>query len=1227
MVKSSRVATIAQSLQPENRDSELIPQLIIAAWHCRSISGRVGFLSPKRVVACHNLRVRHEQVPIMSCRAVLITTTFLMLLYPVSLISQDLSALKQNQIVSDFKVVNLYKGSDGTIMGGKFIHSPTMVPVYLLQIETVPQVFMWVDTPAISNRGLAHSLEHLLAGKGIKGRYAASLTGMRLSRAVQASFQDYNFYAMSSGTGVQGFYEQFHTWMDALYSADFSDLEAEREFYHFGTSSQTDSRRRELVEEGAVYDEMQTAEGVYTYYFELRKEALGAKNPFAFYINGVPDEMRQVSPQDIRSFYRQHYRLGPTTGFIFVIGPKENLANFLERISIEFQQFSTQNQPARDTTGSEGPKYPIHPSDNHEVKIYPFPAANVSDRAEVRFAWKPVQTNSQTRLKLLQLFFQALAGGQRSLLYRSLIDSKTRLWDCGATSIESKSFLSNSPHFPVQFVGLSGIPGTQISVANVERLRSQILSTVEEISRYPDHSEALARFNKLISEYANSSRRSESIWIRSAPLFGTSYATDWKEYLEYLEMDPSFVRSLSEDRTWENVQQSLSSGSNIWRDLIRQYHLLDAPYATASMPSPQLLQEVEASRQRRLRAKAAQLMQQFGVKDEQEAISRFEQQDAEKTKVMAQLDTQIRRPHFTEHPPLTHDDEIKFRQLTLNGVPVISSMFERAPTIDVGLSFDLRGISPKYYKYLPILPRCLDSLGLKQGTRITRYSDLLAARERAFYDFSIKYRANARPRRADMTIRFSAITPEELRVGLDLIHQMLTASYLEPENASRLRDLVDERLWRDDSFLKTPGWFMNSSYAFRYQNDPLYLAVNSQLTRAHWDARLKWLFHAPVSADQIEQLRAFTAETLAVSSTMSGRDLSAHLAGINATGLERELLEYWQSNISAFPDTDASKGLQELSQEVEEDLRTGPAHSMEDLRNLCKTIFARGRLKIDVTLDGSLWRQVRSPLQSFIRTLPQNDAQESVHHGETSALPILDRAEKRAGFSGDDFPWYVGMADPASSTASVVFYADFPGYEQLDRNSLVKVLASKLLSGAAPHGLLMKSREDGLAYSSEITSDPSLKLIWYDADRSPDLLSLIKLVNTMSENIGSVQDRSLLDYAFEQTFSVPRSISSFSERGRGLAEDIFDGNEPWKIRRFSEALMALRRDPDLLSEVTAQSLNAISPVLVKSSFKQQQRAARSTFFFVGSERMLDATREQLSIPNLVRLYPSDFWIH
>src|SRR5579863_6227312 len=98
----------------------------------------------------------------------------------VSQADTSLSHFKQDQIFGKFQVKNLYLDANDHEIGMRLLHIRTQMPVYLLLIDTVPQAFMWFWTDPDSDRGLPHSLEHLLAGKGTTGRYLGLLTEMRL---------------------------------------------------------------------------------------------------------------------------------------------------------------------------------------------------------------------------------------------------------------------------------------------------------------------------------------------------------------------------------------------------------------------------------------------------------------------------------------------------------------------------------------------------------------------------------------------------------------------------------------------------------------------------------------------------------------------------------------------------------------------------------------------------------------------------------------------------------------------------------------------------------------------------------------------------------------------------------------------------------------------------------------------------------------------------------------
>ena len=1143
------------------------------------------------------------------------------------IVAQELSDLEQDQKIGDFAVANLYADADGKIVGAKFLHTLSSAPVFVIQIETVPQTFMWVDTPALSNRGLAHSLEHLLARKGTKGRYLNLLRIMRLSQFGAASYEDYNLYCLTSGTGMAGFNEQFHAFLNALYAPDFTDIEAEREFYHLGIASDPNTRKKHLIEQGTVYNEVQADPGSLNFYFELNKQQFGSSNPFAFNIGGSPDEMRNVTPAEIRQFHAKNYRLGPATGFIFVFSPKENVTNFLTGISAEFARLPRSAGSTASPVAPKQPKYDFTASTDKEIKIYPFPSANDSDRGEVRFGWGPSRAYSQVTLRLLQLLLRAVADGERSLLYKSLIDTKSKTLNSEATSIESQVFLGNSPWFPAESIGLSGIPGNRITTDTIEQLRQHILATIKTVSSYSDDSQELLAFNHLVMSYAKAWERDQWVWMKSAPLFGSEYKTDWKEHLNYLETDSSFVRSLSDTAVWQNVVSQIKAGKNLWRDVILSFHLLETPYATASTPSYQMLTRLESGRKQRLQEKVKQLEKVFGVTEEQQALNQYEQIELKKTAEIDSIDSNVARPRFTEHPPLTPDDDIRYEKLRLDTVPVIAVLFDRAPTIDVGISFDLRTIPQKYYKYLPILPRSFDSLGLKTQNGVTPYSDLLAETQRDLSAFSIEYNSNAASRRADLAIRASATSPQELQTALTLISEMLKFSNIDISTVDRLRDLVNERLADDDGFrANDSGWLWKLSNAFRYQDDSLYVALNSHFTQTHWDGRLQWLIHQPVSRGEIQKLNSFAERFLASSEGLPADQLPTRLSQLEVTGLENELVQYWLHNLSFFPEDGRLRGLQQLTTEVQQDLTAGPRQSIKELMELQRLVVDRNALRVDITVDPALLADVRPMLTRFVGSIPEVSIRQQVSKRMDRPAPIMQRIEKRVGASGDDFPWYVGLEDAHSVTGGVVFSADFFGYTQLDRQTLITFLASKLASGTGPHTFFMKTIESGMAYSNSIASDPRNRLLMYYADRVPDIASLVQLVNSVAASIPNLNDASLLDYTLQKAFPFPRSMSAFADRGKNLAHDIYDGNEPAKVRRFSEAILKLRDDPSLMSEVTRSGLPSIGPVLLKPEFINAQRLQRSIFFLIGPERLLAETEKRLAIPRLLRLYPCDFWM-
>jgi hypothetical protein len=240
--------------------------------------------------------------------------------------------------------------------------------------------------------------------------------------------------------------------------------------------------------------------------------------------------------------------------------------------------------------------------------------------------------------------------------------------------------------------------------------------------------------------------------------------------------------------------------------------------------------------------------------------------------------------------------------------------------------------------------------------------------------------------------------------------------------------------------------------------------------------------------------------------------------------------------------------------------------------------------------------------------------------------PIIDKLTQENSLPQPQFPWYLGLVVPNELTGNAIFYSDFVGYPQIDRNSLLRLLASGILAGTGPGSFYMKAHESGLAYAILMRANPARAQIGYYADRSLDLPSLVLAMNSRAAEISGMQDPYLVDYVLRQAFSIPRSIYTFAIRERVLAQEIRDGIAPERVRAFNQALLQLRQDPNLIAALTKLGKDSICGILLEDTCKAEQAKDHSIFFFVASEKTLFDLEKRIPIPKLIRIWPSDYWI-
>ena len=146
------------------------------------------------------------------------------------------STLSEGQTISGFRTTAVYLNDSDLPMGARFIHQRSGFTLDVLDIQSVPQAFVWVRTYPSSDMGEPHTQEHLLLGKGNKGRDVANRESTSLTSSTAFTAQWKTCYTFYTSAGASVFFDEFERRMDALLHPDYTDEEIRREVRNFGVS-------------------------------------------------------------------------------------------------------------------------------------------------------------------------------------------------------------------------------------------------------------------------------------------------------------------------------------------------------------------------------------------------------------------------------------------------------------------------------------------------------------------------------------------------------------------------------------------------------------------------------------------------------------------------------------------------------------------------------------------------------------------------------------------------------------------------------------------------------------------------------------------------------------------------------------------------------------------------------------------------------------------------------
>jgi Zn-dependent M16 (insulinase) family peptidase len=1140
------------------------------------------------------------------------------------------SGLTEGQTVSGFRTTAVYLDDAGQAIGARFRHERTGFTLDLLEIQSVPQSYIWVTTYPTSNMGEAHTQEHLLVGKGSKGRALGSKEAMSLVTSGAFTRQwttCYNFYVSA---GPEVFYQFFESTLDALLHPDYSDEEIRREVRNFGVSADPKTGVLRLEEKGTVYNEMSTTmDQAGARLFDAAKHLMfGPEHPLAFNSGGTPAALRLLKPEDIRRFHAQHYFLA-NMGAISSLPKDMPAGDALARFDALLNRME-KTRPALPVMTENKLPAP-QPAAPGRIEYVAYPFANEQQPGLVAMAWPPDRKLGYRDQTLASLLLQTAAGGAGSNLYRRLVDSSTREADYGASNVFGSVDDDQGNSI---FVYLTDVAAAHMNDKDLTALRGQVMDEFARIAAYADGSDELREFQERFRSRIVEQRRALDKLVNSPPGFGFRGGDSfWESHLYQLNKEPGFRKSLTMKGDLDAIEKLASGGKNIWRDYLVQWKVSGVtPNLLAAKPSSTLAAQEEKERQQRADAEAERLVKVYNAPDKWAAIKLY-QQDYDAASVQLEKEAHdLAPPKFVDTPPMTLDDQLDFQTTKIAAVPLVSSRFESMTSATTGIALRLDGLAEDRLVFVSALPQLLTRVGVIEDGKPVSFEKMTERLRQEVLSLNASFSVNGVTDRYELVVRGSGNNLEESRRALAWMKLALFHPDWRLENLSRIRDLVDQLLasLRNTTQGAEENWVGGVGQAYLKQDNPLYLATSSFPTRAHNLHRLRWM----LKSGGDDELYAFLAALGKIRGAREER--KALLASIKdgkyaalqkLTSIQRSLALDAAHDLDAMladlPDSSLPADWSYLCSQIVHDLHMGPQWALGMLQEIREAILETSGARM-FFIGSSASRQA---LDTELHDLAEGLGNEPVSKAAYRPGRRIDERLKGRE-SGADRPVFVGFLNANSQGGVFLNSAPLASFHDTDRDKLLDYLSSNLYGGGGAHSIFSKTIAAGLAYSNGIGAGLSSGRLQYYAERTPELPQTLQFV--IAELKKAQPDASLTEYAIAGAFQGTRSASSYESRGEAMAGDLADGLTPDLVSGFHQAILDLRKTPDL-ADVLFRRMNTVYAKVLPGMGPQVKDVRNGVYLVIGPEKQLTAYEEYLKKADdpdarLWRLYSRDFWL-
>jgi Zn-dependent M16 (insulinase) family peptidase len=1181
--------------------------------------------------------------------------------------SIDLSKLTQGEIVNGFRTDAVYLNDAGSPVGARFKHVRSAFTFDYLCVQTAPQAFIWVNTPPTSDMGEAHTQEHLLLGKGNKGRSVATLENMSMTSSTAMTMQWRTCYHFNTTAGPDVFYEQVQTRLDALLHPDYTDEEVAREVRNFGVSKDAKDGLLKLEEKGTVYNEMVSASKTPNNPVWRAQNATlyGKEHPLYFMSGGTPEGLRKLNSADIRAFREKHYLL-PNMGMIAALPKNMAPASVLEHIDKILSDLQPTPVATSQLNVSDIPVFPPpRPVAKADIEIVDFPEDDSEKPGSIECYWPADLDVSPDEEMLLGLFLGNLAGDPATPLYKKFIDTKTRYRDLGATGVWAS--YSDEIGFPIS-IGLSSVGKSHINVETIAEVRELIQKELQKIAAWKDDSPELAAFNERLRDRLIATRRSYCKFVNSPPGFGNRrQGAGWMGLFQTIGRSGEFYRSVTMKPEITFAAKQLDRKGNIWAEYLKKWHLTEVtPFAIANKPEPQLLVVEEKARKERLTQEVERLKKVYGTTDEQAALAAYK---ADYDKATAQLDDlakQDKPAKLVASLPLTMDDPLEYSVSKLDGVPLVASTFENMTGATAGLALRVDSVPEEDLLYLSFLPTLLNQVGLIVDGKPITYDQMLDLFRREILSAGCTLTSNTMTNRCELVMRGSGNDPAEVDKAIVWMGRMLQNPDWRVENLPRIRDVIDQTLTslRNSRQVGYEDSWVNSVSAGYWRQDwPLYLSTRCFLTRIHSAQRLRWQLKGDLPAETINNFVAFMSKLAQCGLTAKYDDLKATLELLQVTGdsakttvkaaaeaaptkstepvdpalavlvhdfgkaspevakLIAAAAKDLSQDLVEIPDANFKGDWSALCAEISADVQIAPAKTLARLDKVRKLILTTSGARLFVIGADATQKSMQAPLQKLLKDVGSAPFIKAQYSSEPVVI-----ARMRERYKDLQKPAYVGFVN--ANTKQGVFLLSAPAlkYTDTDEESLLRYLALVQYGGSGAHSMFMKTWAAGLAYSNGLRSGPNERMSYY-ADKTPALPETIRFVTQQLKE--APKDADFSEYAIACVFSS-MAAQRYESRGESIAEALVDNEPPEMVRKFRQAILNLRDKPNLAAALHERLLPQCARLFPGLGLKAED-VPGSVYMVIGDDKQMELYEQYLKSVvgadvRLYRVYSRDFWM-